>query len=152
MAVISPAPDTSKHEDKGIVRSRTFAQGTGEVDMLVGFFVMNGACIGKQYWWIDLILLVIGSPSDCGTLLGFAVRISQILIINGTPKKFRPDVDLIWSSGTPNLPTVAILRGYLMGMYFFWTSGWGYFKFQEWVEEVSIPRDILNPKDRFFGF
>ncbi|VDN22556.1 unnamed protein product [Gongylonema pulchrum] len=46
MAVISPGPDTSKHEDKNLVRSRTFP-GTGELDMLVGFFVMNGACIAE---------------------------------------------------------------------------------------------------------
>ncbi|KAI1697919.1 hypothetical protein Ddc_19433 [Ditylenchus destructor] len=29
----------------GIVRSREFGNGGGEVDMLIGFFVMNGACI-----------------------------------------------------------------------------------------------------------
>ena len=35
---------------------RTFGNGAGEIDMLMGFFIMNGACIGSFSFFQDVII------------------------------------------------------------------------------------------------
>ncbi|VDK17777.1 unnamed protein product [Anisakis simplex] len=55
----------------GGFKSRTFTDGPGEVDMLIGFFVMNGACIA--------FFLLFGSCVICSCLRVFTSNNNALL-------------------------------------------------------------------------